>query len=167
MQSIGSAATHARTPTHVELRDVHLLQRVLRAELVDLVVDLVVDPRLIVVGGVVLDRRVHVLGLQLVDHLDPLEGDHRAARRAARDVHHLVGLHRRLHRRVRRHDRQHRVVARPRHAVEQRAAAPVDADVALRDAVDAAGQRERHHGEAAAERQAGAFNHCGLSAVRS
>ena len=69
-----------------------LLEGVCRAELVDLMVDLVIDPRLVVVDRVVLDRLVHVLALQSVDHLDLVEGDHGAARGAAWDLGHLVRL---------------------------------------------------------------------------
>eukprot|EP00961_Rhodomonas_salina_P181674 2452520-Rhodomonas_salina.2 len=57
----------------------------LRAELVDLVVDFVEDPQLVVVGTVLLDRLHHVVLLQDVHHLDFVEADHHSTPRAARD----------------------------------------------------------------------------------
>mmetsp|Transcript_8896 Transcript_8896/g.20960 ORF Transcript_8896/g.20960 Transcript_8896/m.20960 type:complete len:331 (+) Transcript_8896:65-1057(+) len=126
-----------RLVERVELGDVHLLEGVCRAELVDLVVDLVIDPRLVVVDRVVLDRLVHVLALQSVDHLDLVEGDHGAARGAAWDLGHLVRLQSDLYRLVPREQRPHMMEARVRHAVEQGPAPPVDADVPFRHAVDA------------------------------
>jgi len=116
---------------------VDLLEGVCRAELVNLVVDLVVYPCLVVVDGVVLDRLVHVLALQPVDHLDLVEGDHRAARGAARDLGHLVRLQSDLYRFVPGEQWPHVVEAWVCHAVEQGAAPPVHADMPFRHAVDA------------------------------
>jgi hypothetical protein len=49
---------------------------VLTAVLVDLVMDLVIDPDLVVLEGVVPHRHVHILLPQLVDHLDLVELKH-------------------------------------------------------------------------------------------
>jgi predicted amidophosphoribosyltransferase len=53
----------------------YLLQGVFTAELVDLVVDLIENPYLIVFSPVLLDRLKSKLFLQLVDYLNPVKHD--------------------------------------------------------------------------------------------
>jgi len=65
LQRIGQLLIQA-----LELRDVHFLEAVTGAELVDLVVDLVEDPRLVVVWAVELDGVVRLCGIQAVHHFN-------------------------------------------------------------------------------------------------
>jgi len=121
----------------VELVDVDLAESVLGAELVDLVVDLVVDPRLIVVDRVVLDCGPGHVWLQSVDHLDFLEVDDDTALGAAGNAADSVSLNGDLDS-VKIGDEGHfGVPAGLSGALKQGAAPEVHADVAFRDLVQA------------------------------
>lgn len=78
--------------------NVDLLKRVDTAELVQLVVDLVEDERLVVVGCVVLHDIIHCMWDQEVHHLDPVEVDHHATACPTRYILHLICLECGLHR---------------------------------------------------------------------
>jgi hypothetical protein len=81
----------------VEDVDVDLLQGVLGAELVDLVVQLVSDPELLIILSVVEHSVVDELLLQLVHHLDLVEVNQRSVGRSAGDAGDHVGLDAHLH----------------------------------------------------------------------
>ena len=81
----------------IELGDVDLVESVLGAELVDLVMDLVEDPGLVIVDGVVLDGLVGQVSLESIDHLYLIEVEHKASTGATGNVSDLVGLHCDLH----------------------------------------------------------------------
>ena len=73
--------------------DVDLSQCVLRAELVYFVVNLVVDPGLIVADSVVLDGSPGFLFLEPVHHLNLLKGDHDTSLSSTGHVIDSVSLH--------------------------------------------------------------------------
>mmetsp|Transcript_138043 Transcript_138043/g.195365 ORF Transcript_138043/g.195365 Transcript_138043/m.195365 type:complete len:201 (-) Transcript_138043:57-659(-) len=87
LQRIGQLLIQA-----LELRDVHFLEAVTGAELVDLVVDLVEDPRLVVVWAVELDGVVRLCGIQAVHHFNLVEVDDAATAGTAWDLSHCVCL---------------------------------------------------------------------------
>ena len=123
--AVGLQRLGERLVEPIELVDVDLLQRVRRAELVDLVVDLVKDPKLVVVHAVVLDGVEGVRAIEPIDHFDLVcvgamivyereretrslthsntartKVDHHSSRGTARNVGDRVGLERRLWRRA-------------------------------------------------------------------
>ena len=122
----------------------------LGAELIDLMVNFVVDPDLIVVGAVRLDCRTDMGELQAVDDFDALKVDLGAAVGAARDVMYGVGLKGGLDDPDGRDERHLEVEAGRGDRGGHGAAEPVDTDVALGDLVEGGAEDHRDgHGEAA------------------
>ena len=115
----------------IELLNVDLAERVLGAELVDFVVNLVVDPGLVVVDGVVLDGGPGKVWLQAVDDFNLLEVDDDAALGTAGNIVYSVGLHSHLNCIHRRHEWHLGVPARLRGALQQGATSEVYTEVAL------------------------------------
>lgn len=76
----------------VEFVNVHFLQRMLAAELVNLVVNLVKNPYFVVLRSIVFDCLLGQRLFESIDHLDLLEEDRYAARSATGDVVYFVGL---------------------------------------------------------------------------
>ncbi len=71
---------------------INLVESVFGAELVDLVVYLVIDPEVVIVGGVVLQCLINKLLSEPVDNLDPLEIDDHPPRSAAGYIGDDIGL---------------------------------------------------------------------------
>ena len=121
----------------VKLLNVDLMQRVLRAELVDLVVNLVIDPRLVVVSRVVLHGLPSQLFLQPVYNLDLLEVDSNSTLCTARHISHGICLHRYLHSVVASDHGKLGMPAGLHGALKQGASTEINPDVAFGDLVDA------------------------------
>ena len=77
----------------IKLLDVDLVQRVLGAELVDLVVNFVIDPCLVVIDGVVLDCIPGQIFVKSVDDFNPLKVDDDTTLGSARHITDRVSLH--------------------------------------------------------------------------
>ena len=108
----------------------------LGAELVDLVMDLVVDPDVIVVDGVVPDGVHNHRPIELINDLDSVKVDHDTTGGPAGDVRHRIGLQSHLNLLIGRQERVPDIVARLGGAREQLPSTEVDSDVALLDDVD-------------------------------
>ena len=115
----------------IELLNVDLAERVPGAELVDFVVNLVVDPGLVVVDGVVFDGGPGQIWFQAVDHLYLLEVNDDASLCTAGNIVNSVGLHCYLNRIHRRHEWHLGVPARLRGALQQGTTSEVNTEVAL------------------------------------
>ena len=115
----------------IKLVDVDFMQSMRRTKLVDLVVNLVIDPGLIIVDRVVLDCLPGHIGLQPVHNLDFLEVNDHTALCAARNIAHRISLHRHLHDVEKGDQRNLCVPAGLNDAFEQGTASKVDADVAF------------------------------------
>mmetsp|Transcript_30293 Transcript_30293/g.34534 ORF Transcript_30293/g.34534 Transcript_30293/m.34534 type:complete len:255 (+) Transcript_30293:439-1203(+) len=158
----------------IEFVDEHLLKGVSAAELVDFVVNLVVDPRLVVVNGIILYDGVRGVGTQLVHHLDIIESNDRPTTSPTRDIRYLVGLDRHLDCVVLCDEGHLEMIAGPRDAIQQRASTVIDPDVSLRDFVEATFNATTHQKKkGAAARQKlwhngnGSGKHVGADCIRT
>ena len=86
-------------------------QPVLRAELIEFVVNFVENENFVVVWTVAFDDFVDDVGFEDVDDFHAVEEDHDATGSAARNVLYFVSLQSRLHRSKRRQEWEHQVVA--------------------------------------------------------
>lgn len=108
----------------------------LGTELIDLVVDLVVDPRLVIVDCVVLDSVPGQGLVQSIDHFDLFEVDDHATLSAARHIADSICLHCHLDSVVASDSRQLGMPSRFDYAIKQGTATEVNSDVSLWDLMD-------------------------------
>ena len=128
-------STNPAEKGNTHLINIDFLQRVATTELIDFVMDLVVDPGLVVVHRIILDDFVSGLRLQLVDDLDLVESNDRPTGGPTGNVGDLVGLNRDLDRVMHIHQWQFPVKAGTRDAIPQCSSPIIDSDVALGDLV--------------------------------
>ena len=107
----------------------------LRTELIDLVVNLVIDPGLVVVYSVVLDRVPSKIGFEPIHYFNFFEMDYNTTLSSARNIADSIGLHRNLHGVICRHKWHFRVPTWFSCASKQSTSSEVDSDVAFRDLV--------------------------------
>ena len=81
----------------IELVDVNFVESVLRAELVDFVMDLVIDPSLVVIDSVVLNGLPGQLSAQTIHHFNAFEVNDDTSLSSAGDIAHGICLHGHLH----------------------------------------------------------------------
>ena len=81
----------------IKLLNVDLVQSVLRAKLVDLVMDLVIDPSLVVINCVVLDGLPGQLAVETIHNFNPFEVNDDTSLSTAWDIAHSICLHSHLH----------------------------------------------------------------------
>lgn len=112
-----------------------VLESVFTAELVDLMVNLIKNPRFVVVDGVVLDSFLGKLLFESVHHFDLLEHYVDSARGTARNVIYFVCLHGYLNVFDGGDERKHEVPTRLLVAVQYGATPEVDSNVAFLDSV--------------------------------
>jgi hypothetical protein len=128
----------------VELIDEDLLEGGLGAELVDFVMDLIKDPGLVVVDGVVLDCLIGVFFPESVDYFNLVESNEDSSLGTARHIVNLIGLYSHLNRLVRSQKGHLHVPARPSHSLYDSSSLEVDSNESFFNLVKALSHDQKY-----------------------
>jgi hypothetical protein len=126
----------------IELIDEYFLECVLRAELIDLMMNLVIDPCLIIVYGVVLDGLVRQIFVQSIHHLYLVKVDEHSPGGTTWHIVYFISLHGDLHLFKGRDNGYFQVPPGCGSAVKQSTTSEIDGDMALVYLVQARGNTD-------------------------